>query len=41
MRIKKGKELNNDKHKILFFNEKYDEENENNYYKKYLKIKFK
>ena len=29
---KQRKELNNDKHKILFFNEKYDEENENNYY---------
>ena len=29
---KQRKELNNDEHKILFFDEKYDEENENNYY---------
>ena len=29
---KQRKELNNDEHKILFFNKKYDEENEVNYY---------
>ena len=29
---KQRKELNNDKHKILFFKEEYDSENENNYY---------
>ena len=29
---KQRKELNNDEHKILFFDKKYDEENEDNYY---------
>ena len=29
---KQRKELNNDKHKILFFDQKYDEEKEDNYY---------
>ena len=29
---KQRKELNNDEHKILFFNKKYDEEIEDNYY---------
>ena len=29
---KQRKELNNDGHKVLFFDEKYDEENEENYY---------